>query len=189
MKYQTRLLTVIIALCLANCGGSGGGSAGSGGNSAGNANQNISSSEPEVMADVTVSAPANDTQSENANITDTDSDSQVTVSSASIQASPSFNFSVDKAIEIQFSSLPATDGVLNLYSGSDFYDSELDIHYPDYQTLLASWRLSEQGQYQVMFNQNWQYLILEWVPESAVASEQYFYFPASQLNNLLTLTL
>lgn len=104
-------------------------------------------------------------------------------------APQSFDFRVDKDVRILLTDLPQTNGVINIYHGTDFYDEQNDVYYPDGKTLLTSWRPKQTQQIKVNFNKNWQGLLIEWLPQTGFQKEQYIFFPASQINEELLLSI
>ena len=104
-------------------------------------------------------------------------------------ASGSFNFRVDKDITLLLANLPETSGVIKIYHGTDLYDPQNDIYYPDGRTLVASWRPSNTLHMNISFNSNWEGLLFEWLPESGFEKEQYIFFPASGIGNELILAI
>ncbi len=112
-----------------------------------------------------------------------------TLDTTQLVAPQSFDFRVDKDVRISFTDLPQTNGVINIYHGTDFYDEQNDIYYPDGKTLLTSWRPKQTKQINVSFNRNWQGLLIEWLPQTGFEKEQYLFFPASQINEELLLSI
>ena len=112
-----------------------------------------------------------------------------TLDTTQLVAPQSFDFRVDKDVRIFFTDLPQANGVINIYHGTDFYDEQNDIYYPDGKTLLTSWRPKQTKQINVSFNRNWQWLLIEWLPQTGFEKEQYLFFPASQINEELLLSI
>ena len=112
-----------------------------------------------------------------------------TLVTTQLVAPQSFDFRVDKDVRIFFTDLPQTNGVINIYHGTDFYDEQNDIYYPDGKTLITSWRPKQTKQINVSFNRNWQGLLIEWLPQTGFEKEQYLFFPASQINEELLLSI
>ena len=95
---------------------------------------------------------------------------------SNIQAMASFDFRVDSTITINLGNVPPGKGVVNIYYKTAFYDQNFDKYYPDYLSLVASWRPSVDNPHRIIFNKNWGGLLFEWVPESAELKEQTYYF-------------
>ena len=108
---------------------------------------------------------------------------------ADIQAEASFDFRVDRTITVNLGEAPPGRGVINIYHTTAFYDPNLDKYYPDYSSLIASWRPSVDNPHQVSFNRNWGGLLFEWVPESAELTEQTYYFERDVLESSVYLNL
>ena len=108
---------------------------------------------------------------------------------ADIQAQASFDFRIDNTITIHVDSAPPSRGIINIYYSTAFYDQELGKYYPDYSSLIASWRPSIDIPYSVSFNKNWPGLLFEWIPESAEHTEKSYYFEKEALADQLYLNL
>ena len=116
-------------------------------------------------------------------------DTNDSLGSQKLVASESFNFRVDKDVTIILTSKPQTKGVIKLYHGTDFYDEQDGVYYPDGKTLLASWIPSQAMEIDISFNNNWEGLLIEWLPQSGLEKEQYIFFPASQIGQEITISL
>ena len=108
---------------------------------------------------------------------------------ADIQAEASFDFRIDNTTTIHVDSAPPSRGIINIYYSTAFYDQELGKYYPDYSSLIASWRPSTDIPYSVSFNKNWSGLLFEWIPESAEHTEKSYYFEKEALTDQLYLNL
>jgi hypothetical protein len=114
---------------------------------------------------------------------------QAPLSTSDIQANANFNFRVDDTININLSKAPPGKGVINIYYAAEHYDENLDRYYPDYATLIASWRPTINESHRITFNKNWKGLLFEWIPESAEQMEQSYFFESDQLQTELFLDL
>lgn len=111
------------------------------------------------------------------------------LATSELVAPADFDFRVDRDVQVNLSNGQNIQGVINVYHATAFYDDSLDKHYPDYNSLVASWRVSAGEQYTLMLNSNWQSVLFEWVPESPTALEQNFYFKQSEVAQTITLNL
>lgn len=123
------------------------------------------------------------------NLSSSDNQTDDSQGTQQLVADELFDFRVDKDITVLLANLPETHGVIKIYHGTDFYDAQSNIHYPDGKTLLANWRPSNTMQINITFNNNWEGLLIEWLPESGFEKEQYMFFPASEINNELLVSI
>ncbi len=109
--------------------------------------------------------------------------------SANLVVSETFDFRIDRSLQVYLSDTPPGPGVVNIYYATGYYDEVTKTHYPDHTALVASWRPSVEQGVNVNVNRNWQGLLFEWVPETAEGREQYLYFPDSELGAELYISL
>lgn len=103
--------------------------------------------------------------------------------------SEGFDFRIDSTINLFMTELPNEPGVINIYFKHEYYDADSGTYYPDYSSLVGSWRPSTSSSFPVNFNQNWDGLLFVWVPETATGTELYKRYSKSQLSNELYLSM
>jgi len=103
--------------------------------------------------------------------------------------SDSFDFRIDSTINLHVTELPSGPGVINIYYKHEYYDADSGTYYPDYTSLVGTWRPSTLTSFPVNFNQNWDGLLFVWVPETASGVELYKRYSKSELSNDLYLSL
>ena len=87
--------------------------------------------------------------------------------------SASFDFRIDSTINLYMNELPDGPGVLHIYYKHAYYDADSGAYYPDYGTLVASWRPTMTSSLTIAFNKTWDGLVFAWVPETATGVELY----------------
>jgi len=88
-------------------------------------------------------------------------------------AEQSFDFKTERDINFNFKAFPSLVGKYNVYTQYAHYDHNLDKYYPDYSTLVASYVATPHLNYPLQVNNNWDYLILEWLPMDGLSNETY----------------
>lgn len=109
--------------------------------------------------------------------------------SASLAVDAAFDFRVDSDVTVLVSSMETALGALNFYHASAFVDEGTGTHYPDYDTRIATWRPTVGKEFVVRVNDNWDGLLLEFVPDTAAGEERYLYFPRAELGGVLVVAL
>ena len=90
-----------------------------------------------------------------------------------ITADKDFSFTVGDFVDFQIYRFPSGYGKLNIYKNFDFHDTEKNIYYPDYTSLIASYSASVDLIYSVPITIENSFLILEWLPMDGLSNETY----------------
>ncbi len=160
------LLFGVSVIALSSCGGGG-----------------QTGTEPELDA---AGAPAGAAQGTGSDAADVE---KTLAPSASLEVDPAFDFRVDSDVRILVTSMASTLGALNVYHSTAFFDEPSQTYYPDYASRVATWRPSEGQAFVVRVNDNWEGLLLEFVPDTADGEEQYLYFPRADLGEGIAVAL
>ena len=99
-------------------------------------------------------------------------DAEIT-STQDLVASEDFDFRSDRTITLRFEQFPSGYGKFVLYSQYDYFDTQLNLYYPDYTTRLASFIATPDQDYQIVIPSSQQFLVLEWLPMDGLSNESY----------------
>ncbi len=94
-------------------------------------------------------------------------------STQDLVASENFDFKSDRKITLSFEQFPSNYGKLVLYSQYDYFDTELNVYYPNYTTRLASFIATPGLDYEIVIPSSQQFLVLEWLPMDGESNESY----------------
>ncbi len=84
-----------------------------------------------------------------------------------------FNFRTDRDMSLTLTQKPAGKGVVNVYYGFEYHDTETNAYYPDHKTRVLHFNTAATDNVQFQVNKNWQYLIVEYVPTDGQGREHY----------------
>lgn len=97
-------------------------------------------------------------------------------------ASAEFDFRVDRDITVTIQGESNKPGAYSIYYDYSNYSEEYDRYYPDTTTKIVTIN-GEATNIPVSINNNWQHLLIEWLPYSGKERELYQLVPISEDDN------
>lgn len=94
-------------------------------------------------------------------------------------ASAEFDFRVDRDITVTIQGEPDQQGAYSIYYDYSHYNEEYDRYYPDTTTKIVTIN-GKATHIPVSINNNWQHLVVEWLPYSGKERELYQLVPISE---------